>query len=205
MTFPTTGVLDAFTDANGTTLTAHNAKWILDAGDTAAQIQSNRATLNAAGVFSEYGWNETFGPGVETYIDFNTGTGTNRYVNVVTRATQVDPATTSGYLAEVWDNNTSTFVQLNFYRIDAGNNQLLNSQAISLADSTNHQLGLRSIDSTHRVYLDGIEQFSFEDSTYPNAGFLNLYFGQTTGTPLTLDDFGGDTLAASDALALFRA
>lgn len=101
MGFPTGP--DAFTGANGTELHTYNSGWTLQTTDV-GEIQSNTATMRAAGTESAYKWDGDGAFTADQYAQAVYATVGN-YGGVTVRMTGTSTATLNGYIA-LFDGST---------------------------------------------------------------------------------------------------
>jgi hypothetical protein len=194
MAFPTTGVLDAFTDTNGVDLPAHSASWVAPpAGAANLEVQSNQATGTTAGYCLNYR-STNYGPSSEAYVTVVTPPATSGIATVGVRyANETSFATLDGYnLTLTVAAGTDT---LAIQRIDNGVSTTLGA-AISQEVSAGDAIGLFANGSTLQAYYKasggswGQAGTDRTDSTYSAAGKIALL---CTGTTVRFDDFGGGT------------
>lgn len=192
MAFPTTGVLDAFTDTNGVDLPAHSASWVAPpAGAVNLEVQSNQATGTTAGYCLNYR-STNYGPSSEAYVTVVTPPATSGIATVGVRyANETSFATLDGYnLTLTVAAGTDT---LTIQRIDNGVSTALGA-AISQEVSAGDAFGLYANGSTLQAYYKasggswGQVGTDRTDSTYSAAGKIALL---CTGTTVRFDDFGG--------------
>lgn len=203
MAFPTTGVLDAFTGANGTS--PPNANWTepLFEGDGGLQIQGNQATSDNASFGDSY-WNPgTFGPDSEAYITISTLPASGFIIYLMIRGVSPGVAGIDGYYLELVKNPGTDDVSI--WRYDDGVSTQLGA-AISQEFSTGDALGFEAIGSTIAAYRKPSASAwaslgTRTDSTYSAAGYLALGCQATT---VRLDDFGGGTVVVAGGQPLVK-
>jgi len=197
MAFPVTSVLDTFTGTNGADLPVYSANWSAQTGAVNLEIQGNAATSSSAALGANY-WNvSNFGPNCEVYATISTKQADGDGLDLVARAQQESSLSTlDGYgleLQVVAGTDTVAII-----RIDNGTGTVLGS-AVGQEIGAGDALGLEIIGNTLMLYrkpsggswatLGSLQT----DSTYPNAGKLELLL---VNTVVRVDDFGGGTIPA---------
>lgn len=191
MPFPTTSILDVFTDTNGVDLPVHDANWSTLAGTSVLEVQDNAATGSVAAACSGYRNNANFGPDCEVFATIATLPANGAFTNLFIR---LNETTFNGYslvLSHLAGTDT-----IHISRVDAGVPTQLgaaNNQELAAGDA----VGMSCVGSTLQAYYKpsggswaplGTTR---TDATYSAAGRAGLY---VDGAVIRVDDFGGGTV-----------
>lgn len=192
MAFPSTGVLEVFTGANGTDISTLT-NWGILGGAADGQVNTNAASnVSASGNYvGNYLDNTTYGPDSEAFI---TVTVLASYFGVFARLT-TPTGSYDAYQAS-WSASDLT-AQRNDNAVQT---QL--GATVTLAKTAGDTLGLEVIGSTIKVYTETggtwTERLSRADATYSAAGNIGWDLFDAT-TAMRLDDFGGGSVVAAAA------
>lgn len=191
MAFPTTGILDTFSDTEGPPMTG----WATPTGLAGLKSASGTCLANAANAVGF--WNSALsGADCEAFVTVTTATSASNTVGVWARCANVgSAATTDGYLVSMGEGATDLW---SIYRVDNGVPTLLGStfsQEVSNGDS----IGIQVIGSTIGAWYKAsagswTELATRTDSTYTAAGYVGLSISDTTGR---CDNFGGGVYVPS--------
>jgi len=202
MAFPTTGILETFTGANGTT--PPNANWTNDVIGAGAgngiEIQSNEGAAVGGGVDSAY-WNAgTDGPNCEIYMEVPTRPADTFDVSLFARVQNPGiAATVAGYVLS-FTRDDGAGDDLRLRRADAGSVFTTIGAPITVVFSDGDWFGLRIDGSTFEIWHNPIgtgvwvQVGTRTDATYSVAGNLAIV---STNATARVDNFGGGTIAAS--------
>lgn len=192
MAFPTTSVIETFTAANGT-LVDTLTNWG-DAGfaDAAAVLSNAASTVGGTGSYvGAYRNDTTYGPDCEAYL---TCSEAGTYFGVIARGSSLNTASWGGYKAG-WNTDAGGTFTLEEYT--AGAETPLDSATGVGNPTVGHKLGIECIGTAIKVYYyngsSWSEVLSATDSTHTGAG--NIGFDMFDGTAISVDDFGGGTVA----------
>lgn len=196
MAFPTTSVLDTFTQADGPL----SANWT--AGVDASQIAAPTVVSNAAkggtnGGPNEAYWNvATFGADCECYLTLaNTANGED--VQVYARVTSPG-ASSSGY--SVLYRPSTTFIRIR--RIDSGAYTSLSADTTISILGDGDKIGIECVGSTITAYKYTGGAWSsvvnVTDATYSAAGYIGMAL-TNSGSGAGGDNFGGGTISGGGA------
>ena len=199
--FPSTGVLDTFTDSDAVTLDNHDpdgapgvGTWVEITGENAIEINSNQARINVTeDDYDFFNWNVSHGPRSEAFVTItNTGSHASAgpYAWAGVRLTTNVLATVDGYVSVAL-----VFEEIfRIDRIDNGAGTTIDSVSHTFANG--EQIGIRADSTAITGYLDGVEVLSAVDASYASAGVLGLWMGQENApsTRMLCDDFGGGTM-----------
>jgi len=194
MPFPSTSILETFTDTDGVDLTVHSSNWsILGAslGITDGEIQGNAGT-ESTGDSANY-WNvANFGPDCEVYATISTKPADDRSSYLGLRMKD-ETASFGGYAVGLNAfAGTDTF---GIYRIDNAVATLLGSavnQEITNGDACGLQARSGTLELFYKATGGNWTSLTIQaDSTYPNAGKIAVIWLTNT---VRLDDFGGGSI-----------
>lgn len=196
-TFPTTGILDAFTRTDEDPL--GNGNWSGPVTSAVSQLKliTNAVTSNIAG--STYGdsyWsaNPNFGPDSEVFATLATKTADGDEVDVFIRCNQPGNTTVDGYVAEMIP--AAGTDSLTDYRLDNGAFTALGSP-ISQEWASGEKMGKDAIGTTLTIYRFADGSWSSlgtrDGSAYNVTGFIGLGMRNQTGR---WDDFSGGNVSA---------
>jgi hypothetical protein len=193
MAFPTTGILETFSAANGTSPPSANWTNALEG----IECQSGVAAPVTGGTNDNVAfWNAAlFGPDCEAYC---TITDLDGYFYLLLRSTTLVIDTFDGY-GLVCDRSTSPD--------DWVVQELLNGGATTIASATqnlsvNDKVGFEAIGSNLKAYhytggaWNPTPIISTSDSTYTAAGYVGIDLYNNAN----LDDFGGGTVVVTAAI-----
>lgn len=185
MAFPTTSVLDTFSDTEGPPMTG----WATPTGY--AGLKSNGSTCLADAANAVGFWNSVLsGADCEAFCTVTTATSSSNTVGVWARCANIGSgATVDGYFLSMGEGATDLW---SIYRVDNGVPTLLGStfsQEVSDGDS----IGIAVIGTTIEAWYKASGGSwtmldSRTDSTYSAAGYIGASISDTTGR---IDDFGG--------------
>lgn len=175
--------MDEFTNANGTTLTAHDAQWILKSGTNAMTIQSNKANMNFLG--SQYHFARVI-PTADYTVSAIINYGGNSSLPGEVYA-RVNAAWTAGYKFALTATAGTATIQLS--RINA-NGSLTGiasgtTATVGAADTT---IAIRVTGTLIEALVNGVVVLSVTDATTSAAGFAGIG-GDSAGTTVTANDF----------------
>ena len=202
MPFPTTGVLDRFTNTNGTDLPAHSANWALPnlTGYFDLEIQGNQATGTLTDAFGIDYWTANFGPNTEVFVTLAglvNGTAMELFVRL-REETVLDAL--DGYVLDFTPAAGADNDAVTHYRAD--NNVYTQLGAVITAElAAGAALGLEVIGSTLQAYHRDVGgswtvlDTTRTDTTYAAAGKIALL---TISTVVRFDDFGGGTVGVPE-------
>jgi hypothetical protein len=185
VTFPTTGVLDTFTDADATVLSAHNANWStssIDNLDGVITILSNAAYDAATGTTKSNYWLPIFGPDTEVFATLVTPAN-NTYLFM--RLQSPGSFSVDGYAVNF---NLTAPNQSFFFRNDNDSYTQLGATETP-AFIAGDQLGGSVVGSTITMYRNGYPVSTRSDGTYGSSGRIGMHVN--TGSA---DNFGGGTV-----------
>lgn len=187
MPFPTTGILDTFSDTEGPPMTG----WTTPTGVAGLKSNGTVCLANAANGFGI--WNSVLsGADCEAFVTISTATGAGATTAVFARMKDVSSAATlDGYgvvVAEAATDSWTISVYTNGVPSTLGAGF---SQEVANGDS----IGIQIIGSTIGAwYKPSGGSWTLlttrTDSTYAAAGYIALSISDTTGR---CDDFGGGT------------
>ena len=194
--FPSTGVLDTFTDTNGTLLPDHDPEgggvgtWIEAYSSGTHSIQTNQYANTGGDDDVAYFWNVSYGPRAEVFLTLSQiQQATSFYVVIGLRSTSNSSATADGYWTAV--NQTNVIFCERF-----DNYVATTLDSASYTPTATDVIGHRSDGNTHTSYVDGVEVNSGSDSSFTSAGTLTILWGCSgdSGNNWIFDDFGGGTM-----------
>lgn len=184
MASPTTGILDTFTDTNGTALSAHGG-WSAVSGFSEAQIQSNQCT----GVGGDVGLNMwgtiSSGADTESHIVINTQALSTWWYFLFVRVTTLVGSTVDGYYVEI-TKVAGTDEWRIFEWLDGSGTQLGATATGEVANGD--QIFCLASGTAISGHLNGTEILSRTDATYGSAGYFGVGFGDDD---VRGDSFGG--------------
>lgn len=203
MAFPTTGVLDTFTSADGSL--GATANWTDDlygAADTnAIRIVSNQIR-NSGNTTYGASWYDaaTFGPDCEVYIDNVTLQAAGNVFAIYLRLQAPGTAGFDGYLAQVVEGAPD---QWSIQRVTNTAATILGA-AVGLDLVAGDSIGLEAIGTTLTMYRKNAGSWasvlSRTDATYGSAGNIGILIqDNTTGF---WDNFGGGTVVAASGVSV---
>lgn len=206
MAFPTTGVIDAFTYADGSLDTASSNAWQLDPMNDAAadglSVSSNqvRTTVTPLGVGAAWLNSSTYGPNQEAYFDTVTIGG---YFGIYLRlqSPSNSSSTADGYLVEIED------TALTVYSITNAVGSAISTTQTVTALANGDGFGASIIGNTIQAYRRSSGTWSAygatrTDSTYTSPGYLGVVAVHASARPV-IDNFGGGTISDEGAAAAF--
>lgn len=197
--FPSTGILDNFNRRDEYI----GGKWFTPPGWAVPRVISHQLvsheypyTTGNVGIWAD----RIFGPKCEVYITVVNPPSDLSYTLLFLRSTRDDrlPSTSqeaSGY-AFGYSHNQGMGM---FLRLDAvegaGYATVGRQEFFPFSATAPYMLGMRAVGSTIECHYvkNGVDTIvaSFTDTTYPNAGYLDLLFSNDA---TVLDDFGGGTI-----------
>lgn len=193
MAFPTTNVLDTFSDTEGPPMTGWSTPALVSGLKSAGGVCLANAA-NALGI-----WNTVIGGAdEEVYFTITTATGAGGTVSCFVRAKDTGSALTFDAYGLV-----ITEAATDIWEIDV----FTNGAATLIGERVNQEvangdvIGLRVVGSVLTAFLNGVELFSRTDTTYTAAGYIGAAISDTTGR---IDNFGGGiTVYTETAKATF--
>jgi len=197
ITFPTLGIIDAFTRANENPLFGN---WTnAGAGVDQLKLVSNQVVPSTAGTYNSSTWVNSFGPDFEFYVDVVTAPGTNgTYLAIECAVVREDfDATADGF--QVQSRNISGTHTMRLYSIANGSYTQLGSD--TSVGGTPQAIGISRSGTTVKAFVkvggSWAEKISVTDSNYQ----VPLYPALITGAAddAVLDNFGGGTVGAGPA------
>lgn len=195
MAFPTTPILDSFTNVDGMLLPTHNSKWVKSSDSTLIDgiIASNQATSETVDDSPDYFWDDIFGPDAEAYLTVKTKVD-GRYIECGARCTTKVITTFSGYLLSINFVAGPDNDRWDIYREDSGSFVLIAGPVFREVNNGD-VVGIETKGAQITGYLNGESVISTMDSTYSAAGFIYTACG-----PLVVFDTwgGGTTVGVAD-------
>lgn len=185
MSFPTTPVLDTFSDTEGPPMTG----WATPTGVSGLRSAAGVCQADAANAFGI--WNSILsGADAEVYTTITTATGAGQTIGLFVRAKDIGSAATiDTYGLTILEAGTDAWT-LQIYT---------NGVPSSIGASFDQEVadgdivGLRIIGNVLYAFLNGVEIASRTDdsNTYPLAGYIGAAISDTTGR---IDNFGGGNI-----------
>lgn len=197
MAFPTTSVLDTFTDGSAPQgLQVYSANWATGTLFPNTWITNADGTAHSQGADTGNGWTTTYGPDVEVYCTITAKGADGTYLALYARCSDFGSTTIDGYEAEIdFASGTDTvkvskITDGSFAFLTGGNP--VATQEFSVGDA----FGFEIIGNSLKVYRKpsggswGQIGSTLTDSTYTGSGRIGL---QGSGN---IDDFGGGTVVS---------
>ncbi len=180
---------DNFDRANG----APGANWTIVNGGTWA-IASNALTQGqVTGVYRGLRWNGGAFASANLYARVTARTSADRGFGVLVRC-----PTTGTAEADIDGYAIVGFAGDQWYRVEFTNGSDAGYIGLggTVAANTNYTIEVRADGSTITVYVDGVQQAQWTDTTYTTGGAMLVTFGSTA----TFDNFEAADIAASPSL-----
>lgn len=189
MSFPTTGILDAFTRADENPLAGGWASVPVWNGDSVSKLVSNQmAPIGTSPSDNDAVWNTSFGADQEMYVTIVNTSGLTVCGLYGRLTAENDPAFHPvAYIAEF--NLGASTVKL-FRKNGAAASVQLGSTVTSFTVSNGDVLGLSCIGSTITIWRNGTSVISQTDTVITAGGKLGINMSVSSTSP-RLDDFGG--------------
>lgn len=199
-TFPTTGVLETFTGADGTS--PPNANWTNGYGASSNPIEIRGNACESAHVTNEYSsgwWNaDEFGPDFEAFCTITSKGGNNDEVGLALRMRSPGTAGFDLYQANAVFFDAATD-EAKIFRADDGVYTQLGA-TVSQEWAVGEKLGFEAIGATLTLYRFAsgawASVLSRTDATYVAAGSIGTNIRGANATTRS-DDFGGGTVVAA--------
>lgn len=181
MGFPTGP--DTFTGSNGTELHTYNSGWTLQTTDV-SEIQSNTATMRAAGSESAYKWDGDGAFSADQYAQAKYST-VGHYGGVTVRITGTSTATLNGYIA-LFDGTA-----IDLQKITNGTRANLQAGIGTVANGDTVKLEV--VGTSIKVYVNGAQIGTTTTDSSFSSGQPGLYF-LSNANSLHIDDWTSDTI-----------
>lgn len=204
-TFPTTGVLDAFTGTDGTS--PPNGNWTNSwhgLGSTGLEIQGNAADpAHATNICNAYRNTQNYGPDCEAYATISSYSGNGDRFGVSGRIVQEGASTVDLYEVELLTVTGASNDTLFIVRYDNNAGTQLGA-TITQEMAAAEKLGIECLGDQISGYRFSGGSWALlgtrTDATYTAAGKIGLKLRAGNGT-MRADDYGGGTIVAAGGAA----